>query len=168
MKARRINAFTIIEVTIAMLLTALTIGITYSDNNIVAKTYKAYSAKNENITKFITLDHILRRDFDRADTILKDSAGVALKISSTIIKYKFFPNYIIRESSKIDTFKLQAVDPVTAFESLPINDMGEQSESNCVDELYFKLIVNNDTVLYHYRKLYSSENLINRNPDAVN
>src|ERR1700733_10719275 len=127
MKARRINAFTIIEVTIAMLLAALTIGITYSVYNIVAKTYKTYSAKNENITEFITLDHILRRDFDRADTILKDSAGVALKISNTIIKYKFFPNYIIRESSKIDTFKLQAVDPVTAFGSLPINDMGEQS-----------------------------------------
>ena len=156
------------EVTVAMLLTGLAIGITYAVYNIVAKSYSAYGTKNDNINMVINLDHILKRDFDRADTVLKDTSGLAMKLGTQTIKYTFYPDFITRESSKIDTFKVQTQGWITAFENVPVNELQTDPEQNRVDELNFKLILKNDTIPYHYHKLYSSENLIQQNPNAIN
>jgi len=168
MKLTRLQAFTIMEVTVAMLLTGLAIGITYAVYSIVLQSYSAYGAKNDNINVLFNLDHILKRDFDRADTIIKDTAGLSMKIGSQTIKYAFYPDFITRESTKIDTFKVQTQDWITAFENVPLNELQTHPEQNRVDELNFRLILNSDTIPYHYYKLYSSENLIQRNPNALN
>jgi len=168
MKTTRAQAFTIMEVTVAMLLTGLAIGITYTVYAIVAKSYSAYGTKNDNVNTLINLDHVLKRDFDRADTILKDTAGLAMKIGPQTIKYAFYPDLITRESTKIDTFKVQTQDWITAFENVPLNELQTDPEQNRVDDLNFKLILRTDTIPYNYHKLYSSENLIQRNPNAFN
>jgi Tfp pilus assembly protein PilE len=168
MKSRRVNGFTIIEVTIAMLLTALAVGITYTVYSIVIKSYNAFSTRNANISTLVSLDHVIRRDFDRADTVFKDSTGVTVKWKDGFARYAFLPDEILRQTERTDTFKVQSQNCVTAYGGLPIEELQPQLEQNRVDELRFTLIFENDTIPCHYVKTYSSADLIQRNPDAIN
>jgi len=168
MKNQKVKAFTILEVTIAMLIAGLLIAITYTSYSIIIKSYKSFTAKNQNIAVLVSLDHVLRRDFDRADMVLKTSNGIALKNSSQVITYTFSPDFVTRETGKIDTFKVQAQEMKAGFENIPVEELQTTGEQNRLDELAFILIFQNEKIPFHYRKLYSSDNLIKRNPNAVN
>ena len=165
---QKVKAFTILEVTITMLITALLIGITYTSYSIIVKSYRSFTVKNEEMTVLVTLDHLLKRDFDQAEMIFKDQDGIALTSNDKTIKYEFKPDYIVRNAARIDTFKVQTQDVSTAFENVPINEVQETEEPNRIDELAFTLIFQNEKIPYHFYKLYSSVNLIQRNPNAVN
>ena len=168
MKNQKVKAFTIMEVTITMLITGLIIGITYTSYSIVIKSYHSFTTKNDSMAVLVSLDHVLKRDFDRADSILKDSAGITVKKNDMSIKYVFMPDFIVRNSLKTDTFKVQTQEVMTSFDNIPIIEMQATAEQNRIDGLDFTLVFQNEKIPYHYRKLYSSENLIQRNPNAVN
>jgi Tfp pilus assembly protein PilE len=168
MMKQKVKAFTIMEVTITMLITGLIIGITYTSYSIVIKSYHSFTTKNDSMAVLVSLDHVLKRDFDRADSILKDSAGITVKKNDMSIKYVFMPDFIVRNSLKTDTFKVQTQEVMTSFDNIPIIEMQATAEQNRIDGLDFTLVFQNEKIPYHYRKLYSSENLIQRNPNAVN
>ncbi|HAL80964.1 MAG TPA: hypothetical protein DCO83_01020 [Mucilaginibacter sp.] len=168
MKNQKVKAFTIMEVTITMLITGLIIGITYTSYSIVIKSYHSFTIKNDNMAVLVGLDHVLKRDFDRADSILKDSAGITIKKNDVSIKYIFMPDFIVRNSVRNDTFKVQTQDVITTFENITNIEMQATAEQNRIDGLDFTLMFQNEKIPCHYRKLYSSENLIERNPNAVN
>jgi len=168
MMKQKVKVFTIMEVTITMLITGLIIGITYTSYSIVIKSYHSFTTKNDSMAVLVSLDHVLKRDFDRADSILKDSAGITVKKNDMSIKYVFMPDFIVRNSLKTDTFKVQTQEVMTSFDNIPIIEMQATAEQNRIDGLDFTLVFQNEKIPYHYRKLYSSENLIQRNPNAVN
>jgi Tfp pilus assembly protein PilE len=168
MNKHQLKAFTILEVTITMLVAGVLIGITYTSYSIIVKSYHAFTKKNDNMAVVVTLDHLLKRDFERADIILKDSDGVAMRSGSTIIQYAFTPDFIVRTSAKTDTFKVQAQALKTVFENLPIVEIQPIAEQNRIDEIDFILIFQDEKIPCHYKKFYSSENLIQRNPNALN
>jgi len=168
MMKQKVKAFTIMEVTITMLITGLIIGITYTSYSIVIKSYHSFTTKNDSMAVLVSLDHVLKRDFDRADSILKDSAGITIKKNDVSIKYIFMPDFIVRNSVRNDTFKVQTQDVITTFENITNIEMQATAEQNRIDGLDFTLVFQNEKIPYHYRKLYSSENLIQRNPNAVN
>lgn len=168
MKQHRLKAFTILEVTITMLIAGVLIGITYTSYSIVFKSYHSFTTKNEDMAVLINLDHLLKRDFEKADTILKDASGIVLTKDNQLIKYTFMSDFVVRTAARIDTFKVQTQDVNTSFESVPIVEIQATAEENRIDGLDFILIFQNEKVPCHYRKLYSSENLILRNPNAVN
>jgi Tfp pilus assembly protein PilE len=168
MNKQRVRAFTILEVTITMLITALLIGITYTSYSIVIKSYRSFTTKNDDMAVVVSLDHLLKRDFERADTILKDTDGIVLKSEDKVIKYAFKPDFIVRTSARIDTFKVDAQEVNTTFENMPVNELQATEEQNRINQLDFILVFQNVKIPYHYHKLYSSENLIQRNPNAIN
>ena len=116
----------------------------------------------------VSLDHVLLRDFDRADMVLKTSVGVALKNSNQVITYTFSPDFVTREAGKIDTFKVQTQEVNTRFENVPVEEVQATDDQNRLDDLAFVLVFQNEKIPFHYRKLYSSDNLIKRNPNAIN
>jgi Tfp pilus assembly protein PilE len=168
MSKQKIKAFTILEVTITMLITALLIAITYTSYSIIVKSYRSFTLKNEAMGVLTSLDHVLKRDFDRADMILKTSDGIILQTDQKIVKYVFNADFVIRESVKMDTFKVQPQEVQTSFESVPITEARDTAEQNRIDELTFTLPYQNEKIPYHYYKTYSSVNLIQRNQNAVN
>lgn len=167
MIAGRVKGFTILEVTITMLITGIVIGITYSIYVIVIQSYASFNTKNNAITIVTSLDHALKRDFDRADTVLKDSAGVKVCIAGNVIRYSFYPDFVLRQSTKIDTFKVVVQNVITKFEEIPLGDLQNSDELNRVDQFDYILQNKTDSIPYHYFKNYSSENLIQRNPNAI-
>lgn len=168
MSIKKVRAFTIIEVTIAMLITGLLIAVTYTSYSIIVKSYQAFSTKHEDLVVLNNIDHLLKRDFFKAEIIYKTSDGIQLKQNNTEIGYEFKPGYIVRHAVRIDTFKVQTLEVIATFENLPITDVQAVEEQNRIDGLSFTLVYKNEQIPYIYHKMYSSVNLINRIPNASN
>jgi Tfp pilus assembly protein PilE len=164
----RVSAFTILEITIAMLIAGLLVALTYTSYAIIAKSYHAFTVKNGDMTVLLSLDHVMARDFDRAELILKETDGITLKNDTQLVKYIFTPGFITRTSTRTDTFKVQAGEVNTSFENMPLNAVQTTAEENRVSDLDFTLDFQHEKIPCHYHKLYSSDNLIERNPHAVN
>jgi hypothetical protein len=164
---KRVAAFTILEVTITMLVSAIVIAISYTAFSIISRSYHAFESKHQQMAFVLKLDELLQKDFNRADIILRDTDGIALRYSLGIIKYRFKPDYILRVGVETDTFKAQSDSLSTTFENTVINVSSTGEEENRVDALSFYLTLENEKIPYRYHKVYSSENLINRNHYAI-
>jgi len=165
---RKIPAFTIMEVTITMLISAILIGITYTAFSIISRSYHSFDNKHKDMAVVLRLDELLQKDFNRAEIVLKDTDGIAMMDSSRIIKYRFTSDYVLRIGLVIDTFKVKTDSVSTAFENTMVNEMKADEEGNRLDELDMNATLQNEKIPYHYHKIYSSANLINRNPNALN
>jgi hypothetical protein len=164
---KRARAFTIIEVTIAMLISTIVIGITYTVYSIISRSYNSFNNKNESMFVVVRLDELLQKDFDKADLILKDTTGMTFQSAGDIITYKFDRDHIIRIGLIADTFKVKMDSANTFFEARPINDISPLVEQNRIDDLNLLLSTQSEKITYHYHKQYSSENLFSHNPNAL-
>lgn len=167
MTNKRIPAFTIIEVTIAMLLSALVIGIAYTVFSIVTRSYHSYQEKHQAMAAVLRLDELLQKDFLRAEIILKDTDGIAFKKENQVIKYHFDKGYVLRTGTTIDTLKVQADSITTSFENGRIGSVNNVPEQNRLDQLDMIVMLQKEKIPYYYHKVYSSVNLINRKSDAI-
>lgn len=173
-KHQRLPAFTIMEVTIAMLVAAIVIGMTYTAYTIISKSFIDFKAKNEGIALLARIDHVMKRDFDRAVMIEVDDTGITMINNNQLpVHYEIMPSYILRKTSVADTFKVQSRDINMFFEKREKNEMTANTnltsaELNRIDELSFAISYKNDLIPFHFIKKYSAVNLINRNPHAIN
>ena len=164
----KVRAFTIMEVTITMLISAVLIGIAYTSYSIIIKSYNSFNNKNSTLAVLYNLDHLLRRDFDRATIISKDQSAIAIRQDTVLITYEFYPDFVTRKSTRIDTCKVQTGGLMANFENAPVMGLAGSGELERIDELLFNVQSEKEKILYHYTKIYSSENLLVNTPDAVN
>lgn len=164
----RVKAFTILEVTIAMLIAGVLIAITYTSYSIIVKSYGSFTHKNQDMAQLVRLDEWLKKDFAHAEIVQKDSAGIVLNSADRHIKYKFDPDFIVRIEIRTDTFKVKPETVITSFEDQPVNELPTTEELNRLDDLQLDILFQDEKIPYHYHKQYSSANLINRNPNALN
>ena len=162
MHNKKIPGFTIIEVTIAMLLSAIVIGLTYTVFSMVTRSYQSYQTRHRDMAIVLSLDGVLRRDFDRAEVILKDTDGIVLTNKNNLIKYRFYPDYVLRKGIAIDTFRLKTDSIAMSFEGKTIEDSGTGAEDDQLDELDLQVTLQKEKIPYYYHKIYSSVNLIRK------
>lgn len=167
MSKHKVNAFTILEMTVAMLISAIVIGITYATFTIVYKSYNLYHNKHEEMAVALRLNELLIKDFKKADVILKDTNGLVFKDTNSLVTYRFNDSAIIRTAGIIDTFKIKTGALSTSYEGAAIEEVTAIPERNRVDEINFNTIIRDEKIPYHYYKQYSSANLIQRLPDAL-
>jgi Tfp pilus assembly protein PilE len=168
MNKYKVRAFTIMELTVAMLLAAIVIGITYAAYSIISQSYIVYHNKNEDMAGLVRLDELLKKDFSHADTISKVENGIVCTIDTASITYEFQPDYVVRHSTIIDTFKLKTAEINTLFENQLITEINSIAEQNRLDELDITVLFYAEKIPYYYHKQYSSASLAERNPNAVN
>lgn len=168
MISKKVPAFTIMEVTIAMLLSAIVIGLTYTVFSLVTLSYQSYQVRHREMALVLSLDGLLQRDFNRAVVILKDTDGIALKDGNRIVKYRFYPDYVLRTGIAIDTFRVKTDSVAMSFEGKTLDSSGAGEENNRLDELDMQVTLQKEKIPYYYHKIYSSANLINRKRDARN
>ncbi|MDO3645221.1 hypothetical protein [Mucilaginibacter sp. L3T2-6] len=155
------------EVTIAMLLTAIVIGITYTVYMLVAKEYNAYTVKHEKISTILLFDRTLRRDVLLSLSICPTDSGIRFVKSKDTVFYEVKLGFIIRNSLKKDTFKMDASVLNLRFEGADISATAG-SDTTLIDEIRLNIQLENTPVIYTYRKQYSSENLFKPYTDAIN
>jgi len=164
---KKVRAFTIMELTVAMLISAIVISITYTAYLIVSKSYKSFSGKNEKMAAVLKLDELLKKDFLRSERVEKDTSGIDIYYPKRTVKYKFDSASVIRLAGRTDTFRVKTDSISTLFEGKEVQLLGDSAENNRIDELTLPVILQNQKLTYYYHKVYSSENLINRTSNAL-
>lgn len=157
MMNNKLSAFTIIEVTVVMLLTAITIAITYNAYRMVSNSYFKFDEKNKKIAEFLLMDKLFKKDIDFAHLINRTENGLQLKNINGNITYDFKPEYIIRNQYQLrnDTFFVKNANLYMTYENEPIE------VDKRVDELTFSADIMKTTSQLHYKKTYSSDELMN-------
>ena len=143
-----------------MLIAAILIGITYTSYSIIVRSYHSFIQKNDEIGVLLVFDHLIKRDFERSELVQKDSSGFTFTTDSTVVRYEFFPDAIIRKARLVDTFKIKNARLEASFKSLPVMDLPGDSRKKMIDALDFVLFFQKDTIDRHYRKIYSSADML--------
>jgi len=162
----KIPAFTIMELTIAMLISALVIGMMYSAFIIVGHSYQAFVDRNGSTATLSLLDQRLNRDISKAETMTRDSNTITLQSPHDTVSYRFLGDRIIRQKILADTFKVNTESFRTSFESVPVESSPLQGQGKRIDDLQLVLVLDSLQIPYHYHKFYSSVNLFQPLDDA--
>ncbi len=168
MSKYKVQAFTLMELTIAMLLTVLVIGLTYMAYTITAHSYSHFHRRSDTVASLVKVNELLIKDFSRADTVFKTDSGVVLKKDSLVIHYTIDSNMIVRSFGRIDTFTMPIQDLTISFEGQPVNFTAPVQEADRMDDLSFSVLFEKQKIPYHYHKDYSSASLIKRKAHAFN
>jgi hypothetical protein len=156
------------EVTVAMLIASIVIGITYTVYNIVSKSYCVYNTKNKGLAQLTRLDELLKNDFEHAETISEKQDGLLFKNQDKLISYNISPEYIVRISTSTDTFKIKSRAFNTYFEKKQLTKIDNDEMPDKIDELELGLLFERENILYHYYKHYSAADLMQTQDDAIN
>jgi len=160
MNKYQVKAFTIMEMTVAMLISAVVIAFTYTAYSILSRSYITFVRKNNDMEAIIQLDRLFRKDVSRAAAVYRTENGIALKDSSNTISYEINEIGVIRKAIVSDTFKVQVSQSLATFENRPIATSADDTGANLIDDFSFTLLFRNEKIPYHYHKTYSSANLI--------
>lgn len=152
---RKIPAFTLMEVTIAMLIAGIAIAITFTTYKIVSGSYIGFSKKQNELAGFVNLDKLLKQDFIAARNIVKSSDGLVMEMEGGLIRYQVAPHFILRDqfSLRTDTFKLIVNHTGFSFEHKDVED------GQSIDHFEFETVVQGQVLPLHYLKIYSAGNL---------
>ena len=151
-----VSAFTILEVTIAMLLASVSIAIAYTAFTVVSRSYKNYDAKNKALSELALADKLLKKDFAGAEEIIRSENGITLNSKEKQISYEFDTQYILRIQNglRTDTFRLPVKNLFVGFQTI------ESTAGGLVDKLQFVTTVMSEDILISSSKTYSAEELI--------
>lgn len=154
---RKIKAYTILEVTVAMLLSAICITICYTAYGIIGNYYEKFQQKNQKADALTSLKHVMSRDVFKSRLMLRTQNGITLeKEDHNTISYQFGVDAVLRKlnDQHTDTFKLVCKNWSVYFEGRDVTD------ERLVDRLYFEVRLDPYILVpVQINKEYSSENL---------
>jgi hypothetical protein len=168
MKNARVQAFTILELTIAMLIASLVIGMAYAVFTIVSRSYSAFNTKNNDMAVVVRLNELLQKDAAHAESITRQENSLTFGSSDRSVTYIIQPDLILRAGMTTDTFKVSVQELVTTFEDKPVTGEATDAEESRIDDVAFHLIFDQETLPFRYHKSYSSADLFQRKSNAVN
>lgn len=153
--SKKLPAFTLMEVTIAMLIAAIAIAITFTAYQIVSGSYLNFTRKQDRIAIFVTADKLLKQDFLKAKKITKISEGLVMEMEEGLISYNFRSDYLLRDqySIRTDTFKLKIDKLNFLFENEVVADTG------LIDQCSFETEIDKQAISLYYQKVYSARDL---------
>ncbi|PRY48077.1 hypothetical protein B0I27_11611 [Arcticibacter pallidicorallinus] len=153
----RVAAYTILEMTIAMLLAAITIGITYTAFSMIVQSYRRFDKDNEEHASFVLVDKLLQKDIQAAVLVSSTFEGIDIKDSEGSIRYIFTADYILRDQYEVsqDTFYIPNRDLRALFENEEAT-----TEGRPVDHIAFFATLKSQEFPLVYSKHYSSSELI--------
>ncbi|KIO77972.1 hypothetical protein TH53_05920 [Pedobacter lusitanus] len=152
----KVSAFTLMEVTVAMLISALVITICYTAYGLIQGYYLRFGEKNKTSAIVLDLKHVLERDFFKAVHIIRTEDGLSIEQDSLVIDYIFNDKQVLREIKSLhtDTFAMPVQQMKFSFEGREVN------VADTVDQVNLELQMDKDTkVPLQINKYYSSADL---------
>ncbi|MGV8879432.1 MAG: PulJ/GspJ family protein [Sphingobacteriaceae bacterium] len=178
-KQRQVSAFTMMEVTVSMLVSAIVITVTFTAYRIISNSYEHFSNQSRAFGVLIRLDEWLKKDFLQAEIVLQTRDGIIILKDGAEIRYRFFPGEIIRDGVVSDTFQLAVPAWFGYFEGMAVSGLSDsekaevvlqdisKNEAARIDRLDLTIRFRDENVPYSYHKMYSSHNLMQRKTDAL-
>jgi len=150
----RVKAFTIVELVVVMILTAIVISIAYAGYALVGKSLANYMGSSKVLNEYLMLTRTLDRDFDRATTA-KDSSGnvVMLKAGNDgTVVYAFGEEAIVRTAGTVaDSFAIGARSLVFVH---------QDDSPGLVTAIGFDVMVGREAIHVSCAKVYAAKELI--------
>ncbi len=156
MRGFKVYAYTLMEVTLAMLLSAIAITVCYTAYGLIGNYYKTFGRQNESADVVLSLRHVLEKDFLNGKYILYGEEGIEIVSDSSKVDYKFRGGCITREINRlhVDTFKVAPSHFVSFFEGR------EAVQSDTLDEIRFVIQLDSMvSVPLGFHKKYSAHDL---------
>ncbi len=79
---KKLKAYTLLEVTVVMILSSISIGITYTAFGLLHNSYNGFRARNSNMSQLILSDRIVKKDFSGSTRIICVVDGLLLQLDS--------------------------------------------------------------------------------------
>ena len=138
----KLKAFSIIEILISIIISAIVIGTSYSVFVFTQKGFFKFSNVKAEVRNYFELSTVMRRDIEKAKKVYQvNSSEIELEMTDKTIQYEFYDAFILRSyDQQLDTFFV-AVDQVVFnqgndlliptlidFVQLKMNDDGGEKE----------------------------------------
>lgn len=109
---KKIRAFTLIELVIALLLSSFTIGLAITAYLMVSKQFNQFTSQMDQNTVLVQFYNALKQDFERADRIYYNAHALEMKREKDkVLSYHFSSEQIVRQFMSVkDTFSLKSKD----------------------------------------------------------
>lgn len=146
------------EVTIAMLLSAIAISICYTAYGIISNYYTAFHQKNQTANDIIDLKHVMEIDFMKSKGLLKNDSGIEIISDSSSIYYIFSEQDVLRKlnTQHTDTFRIATNGLTTYFEAQEI------LTTDTIDQINFNVVIPKKAAIpIQVNKFYSAKELFN-------
>jgi prepilin-type N-terminal cleavage/methylation domain-containing protein len=154
---QKLKAFTLMELLIGMIISAIVISFCYLSYTIIYKQYLSYKSVKKELVEAMELNAVCSRDIANADKVLfEENKLILLQEQHENVEYHFLETIVLRKNQEvIDTFKLA---PVNIVPNYLIHSSGA---SSLLISLSFDAMVFGEQDHFQFQKLYDAETIVN-------
>jgi type II secretory pathway component PulJ len=154
MRRHKLAAFTLMEITVAMLVAAIALAITYTAYRLVSASYLGYVRKNGLINEYLAADKAIRREVMSAGLIRQGDGGFTIVTPQDTLHYRNENGLLLRSTrNRTDTLKLDLQDIRLTFEGAEIQP------GDIADRIELRTVLEKVPVTTVYTKNYSAADL---------
>jgi Tfp pilus assembly protein PilE len=153
---RKIKAFTITEIVVAMVVSAIVISIAILAYLVVSKQFTQYKALNDELLKVYEVNYLVQQDSFEANAMefILEENSLTFTGQNQSIQYEILNDKLVRhEKGRTDTFNM-------AMEVLPLIDQSNNEFGNNVTFLSLSLKVGPLEYLRSVKNRFDSKGLI--------
>lgn len=151
--SKYIQAFSIVEVMVSMVITAIIVGLIFGVFTIISEQIVAFKKENEQTADFNRLSYSLNKAVFDSEKMTARINGVYFQTyDGDTILYQKEETYLIRKAQKFtDTFKLQ-------LNEIRVDSVFNSSKSKVFQKLELELFINENTIpLRFYKPIYANQ-----------
>ena len=147
----KLKSFTLIEMVVALALSAIVVGIVYLIYTIVGGQFKQQKEQNKLVYDHYLLHSLLTHDLDNSESIHMNSPGmIQLQMTDQRIAYAFDEGFITRQTALAsDTFLI-------SMHSVDVKKIDHQ----LISSLYLETTFMGESMRFFYKKNYAANTLM--------
>lgn len=161
---KRLAAFTIPELMIVMLLSAVVISAMYVLLQFSFSNYFRYLTSTEKLNRISRMNYLLTKDINTSAVLQKTATGFAFTALNKVVSYTIQDSMLVRKDVITDTLYASAITYELFMNELPI------ISPELADRIQLKLMYKGEELFMQYNKnmdaksyLFIEENYGNRN-----
>jgi prepilin-type N-terminal cleavage/methylation domain-containing protein len=133
---KKLNAFTLLELLVGMIVSGIVLTATFSAYKIVTGQYETYRNRSAAVSELSFFVSQMQSDFSNSLRVVRRPGNkIQLQSEKRTVEYYFTEKYILRNDLlRIDTFKVSVTGIETLWKAEKVN-----SEEDAVDELHIQM-----------------------------
>ncbi|NHN27978.1 prepilin-type N-terminal cleavage/methylation domain-containing protein [Flavobacterium jejuense] len=148
-----IKAFSIVEVMVSMVITAIIVGLIFGVFTIVSEQILAFKKENEQTADFNRLSYSLNKAvFDSEKMMVRENGVYFQTYDGDTVFYQKEETYFIRKAQNFtDTFKIQ-------INEIRMDSLFNSKKSKVFQKLELQLVINKNIIpLRFYKPIYANQ-----------
>jgi hypothetical protein len=153
---RKIRSYTIMEMIVVMIISAIVVGTAYNTYRIVFQQYLTMRNTSEILRQMSLLDVLISRDVDNCNYIRRTHEGFSCHYEINEINYYLEKDLVLRaEGLVMDTFRISPLNI-----DMKYNNVDVMQVSSYVDRITFEHRYKDETISFAFQKKYGADFLM--------